>query len=283
MKQVIRLNESDVKNIIRSILEEIDINPKNKGKFTATKKRTGKSTEELCHSKNPLTRKRAIFAKNAKKWNHKKINESFKSNELRNWAMAHGGIKKTQADIGYPNCNVRQDALSDVRDEDITYFQEFSSYNEALSKRRELMSEKTPYGQRSKYDMKSYFTIYQANDGTCVLVGINRNSIETGTTWGGEVSKKAANRFWRDEHSPFPSWKTNRYTDDRDTYYYSRKGEDFGLHTNRNFQGLAHDKQNMRSRMSDEEWRDYQRGRVKDIDDYLSKYYGKGLRKGNKT
>lgn len=55
----------------------IHINPENKGKFTATKKRTGKSTEELTHSKNPLTRKRAIFAQNAKKWNKKKnANES---------------------------------------------------------------------------------------------------------------------------------------------------------------------------------------------------------------
>ena len=49
----------------------IHIKKKNKGKFTATKKRTGKSTEELTHSKNPLTRKRAIFAQNAKKWNKK--------------------------------------------------------------------------------------------------------------------------------------------------------------------------------------------------------------------
>jgi hypothetical protein len=48
--------------------ESIEIDPKNKGKFTATKKATGKSTEELTHSKNPLTRKRAIFAQNAKKW-----------------------------------------------------------------------------------------------------------------------------------------------------------------------------------------------------------------------
>ena len=50
----------------------IHIKPENKGKFTATKKATGKSTEELTHSKNPLTRKRAQFALNAKKWNHKK-------------------------------------------------------------------------------------------------------------------------------------------------------------------------------------------------------------------
>lgn len=48
----------------------IHINPKNKGKFNALKKKTGKSTAQLTHSKNPLTRKRAIFAQNAKKWKH---------------------------------------------------------------------------------------------------------------------------------------------------------------------------------------------------------------------
>lgn len=50
--------------------ESIEIKPENKGKFNATKKRTGKSTEELLHSKNPLTRKRANFVKNSKKWKH---------------------------------------------------------------------------------------------------------------------------------------------------------------------------------------------------------------------
>ena len=48
----------------------IHINPANRGKFNATKARTGKTTEELTHSKNPLTRKRAIFAQNAAKWHH---------------------------------------------------------------------------------------------------------------------------------------------------------------------------------------------------------------------
>lgn len=51
--------------------ESIEIKPENKGKFNATKKATGKSTEELTHSKNPITKKRAIFAKNSKKWNKK--------------------------------------------------------------------------------------------------------------------------------------------------------------------------------------------------------------------
>lgn len=50
---------------------KIHIKPENRGKFTETKRRTGKTTEELTHSKNPLTRKRAIFAQNARKWNHK--------------------------------------------------------------------------------------------------------------------------------------------------------------------------------------------------------------------
>ena len=50
----------------------IHIKPENRGKFNATKKRTGKTTEELAHSKNPLTRKRAIFALNARRWSKKK-------------------------------------------------------------------------------------------------------------------------------------------------------------------------------------------------------------------
>jgi hypothetical protein len=50
----------------------IHINPANRGKFTATKKATGKTTAELARSKNPVTKKRAIFAENAKKWSKKK-------------------------------------------------------------------------------------------------------------------------------------------------------------------------------------------------------------------
>lgn len=77
MKRVIKLTENDIHNIVKETIEEIlreenkiEIKPENKGKFNATKKRTGKSTEELTHSKNPLTKKRAIFAQNAKKWKH---------------------------------------------------------------------------------------------------------------------------------------------------------------------------------------------------------------------
>ena len=54
-----------------SLVGGIHIKKKNRGKFNELKRRTGKSTEELTHSKNPLTRKRAIFAQNAKKFKHK--------------------------------------------------------------------------------------------------------------------------------------------------------------------------------------------------------------------
>lgn len=80
-KDVVKLNESQLTQIIaesvKRVLKEeekkksIHINPENKGKFNATQERTGKSTEELTHSKNPLTRKRAVFAQNVKKWNKK--------------------------------------------------------------------------------------------------------------------------------------------------------------------------------------------------------------------
>ena len=78
MKRRIKLTESELRNLIlenvSKVLEDIDIDPKNKGKFTATQKRTGKSTEELCHSKNKKTRQRANFARMAKRgW--KPLNE----------------------------------------------------------------------------------------------------------------------------------------------------------------------------------------------------------------
>ena len=79
-QNIMKINEEELvhlikEEVVRALKESksgIHIDKKNKGKFTATKKRTGKSTEELTHSKNPLTRKRAVFALNAKKWNHKK-------------------------------------------------------------------------------------------------------------------------------------------------------------------------------------------------------------------
>jgi hypothetical protein len=99
MKQRIKLSEKDLHKIIKesvlrlleNINEDIDIDPKNKGKFTATQKKSGKSTEELCHSKNPLTRKRANFAKMAKRhWKPLKEEEVNNNNVI---------VEKLQSDI----------------------------------------------------------------------------------------------------------------------------------------------------------------------------------------
>jgi len=70
---MINMKETGTKTPVAKYGGTIHIKPENKGKFNATKKRTGKTTEELTHSKNPLTRKRAIFAQNAAKWNKKAL------------------------------------------------------------------------------------------------------------------------------------------------------------------------------------------------------------------
>lgn len=73
IKEMESLNQGDKLNSLPNSFASgggIHINPANRGKFTETKRRTGKTTEELTHSKNPLTRKRAIFAQNARKWHH---------------------------------------------------------------------------------------------------------------------------------------------------------------------------------------------------------------------
>lgn len=48
----------------------IHIKSSHKGRFTAYKERTGKTTEQALHSKDPHVRQMANFAKNAKKWKH---------------------------------------------------------------------------------------------------------------------------------------------------------------------------------------------------------------------
>lgn len=57
---------------------KINIKDKNKGKFTASAKKAGKSVQEhataVLHDKKATTlqKRRAQFAKNAKSWNHSK-------------------------------------------------------------------------------------------------------------------------------------------------------------------------------------------------------------------
>lgn len=66
---ILARNSTSEGNMASIKKHKIHIKPENKGKFNATKKKTGKSTEELTKSKNPVTKKRAVFALNASKWN----------------------------------------------------------------------------------------------------------------------------------------------------------------------------------------------------------------------
>ena len=79
----------------------IHIKKENRGKFTETKKRTGKTTEELTHSKNPLTRKRAIFAQNSRKWKHEDGGEVHKPNSHRS-ILDNGWFKTKDLKKNHP-------------------------------------------------------------------------------------------------------------------------------------------------------------------------------------
>ena len=79
----------------------IHIKKENRGKFTETKKRTGKTTEELTHSKNPLTRKRAIFAQNSRKWKHEDGGEVHKPNGHRS-ILDNGGFRTKDLKKNHP-------------------------------------------------------------------------------------------------------------------------------------------------------------------------------------
>lgn len=79
----------------------IHIKKENRGKFTETKKRTGKTTEELTHSKNPLTRKRAIFAQNSRKWKHEDGGEVHKPNGYRS-ILDNGWFKTKDLKKNHP-------------------------------------------------------------------------------------------------------------------------------------------------------------------------------------
>lgn len=193
--------------------------------------------------------------------NRQRINEAFKSNQLRSWFNEHGGVMN-RFDGDWIDNRVRQDGLGDVGDDDIVYMQEFDDFNAAVNKKHEL-TRPDSYRRRSDIDMKAFFVVYRAKDGSCLLVGFDRNKVESGITWGGETTKKTADRKMTNGWN-FKN-RSDRYADDSDTYYYGKKGNYFGLHTNQDYKGKMEDNKNIRDRMTDEEWKQFQRARVEDI------------------
>lgn len=208
--------------------------------------------------------------------NKNHINEAFKSNQLRQWFKEHGGVKNRYNDEEHSNLidkRVMQDGLGDVSDDVILYTEEFNDYNEALNKKWQLKRSNPNTRQRSDWDMKAYFTVYQANDGSCLLVGLDRSKIKTGSTWGGELTKKTADRVMNNGWN-FKT-RSNRYVDDSDTYYYRGKARDFGLRTNADFKGKQSDNKRIKSQMSDAEWKEYMDNRIAHMQDYVNRHYPK--------
>lgn len=217
----------------------------------------------------------------------KLINEAFKSNELRAWFKQHGGVKRLYTEPKFKNLKdkrVYQDGLGDVTDDAIVYLEEFydikkplpkkgeedeqeyetiTAFQQASKKQFDLKTPNPYTRQRSDWDMKAYFTIYKANDGTCLLVGIDRTKMDIGTTWGGEATKKTADRVMRNGWNM--KTRSNRYVDDSDKYYYSDKGRYFGINDSDIFKGYMEHNDEIRNNMSDDKWKEYQNKRVERI------------------
>ena len=209
---------------------------------------------------------KSIINESVKQYETQVLNEGLKSNTLKTWFKQHGGVKRIYTEPEFSDLKdkrVYQDGLGDVTDDAIVYTEEFGSWKDASKKQWELTRPNPNTRQRSNWDMKAYFTIYKANDGTYLLVGIDRNKMKIGRTWGGEATKKTADRIMRNGWNM--KTRSNRYVDDSDTYYYSDKGKYFGINNNHTFQGKMGDNENLRSQMSNDEWNDYQRKRVNRI------------------
>jgi hypothetical protein len=88
----------------------IHIKPENKGKFTAYKKRTGKTTEEALHSPDPHVRQMANFARNAKKWHHAKEGIDLQDPNYGN--IAEGAL--TAIDMLLPTQNIQQPVIRPI-------------------------------------------------------------------------------------------------------------------------------------------------------------------------
>ena len=196
------------------------------------------------------------------------ITEAFQSNSLRQFFQQHGGV-----DTKY-----RQFSLGDISDEQIGYIKEFSSTNDAIREMRKLIAPNQ--WKRSDFDMKYLFHIFTANDGTALLVGVDRNTIQTKPHWGGEYQKKVADRLWSNGWN----FKTrdNRYVDDSNTYYYQSPTKDFGVKNSNDFKNKMSDNKKNLERTPKDEREKTKMHNLQRMRDYLMKYYPDTFKKLNK-
>jgi len=192
------------------------------------------------------------------------IIESFESSKIRNFFKQHGGL----------NRKFRNFSAGDITDEQINFWKEYPSYNEAIYAMHNL---KRPdaRGRRNDLDMASHLNILAANDGTTAIAGVIRGSVDLGSTWGGEYQKKVADRL----NNNGWNFKTrdNRYVDDSDTYYYGgdknmphvNPANDFGMWTNRDYKNKKSMVDKYKGEMSNDSFNKWRDSEHKHLQDYM--------------
>ena len=215
------------------------------------------------------------------------LNEGFKSNELRQWFSQHGGVKRLytgeEGEEGehLVDKRVSQPGLGNVMDKDILYMREFDNENDAYSEKYRLTQSDKYTRQRSDWDMKAFFLIYKANDGKCILVGLDRGNPDNpnyGFTWGGELDKKTAKRRM-DNGWNFKTRSNHFYDMPKEVYYHQGAMNDFGLWNSDNYKGKLEDNKRKKERMTPEEWEQYVKDQLEHNQNYLKNRYGKSFRR----
>ena len=193
--------------------------------------------------------------------------EAIPSKKLASIVKMHGGVNRAYD----------QDGLGEITDDQILSMQEFPNINAAIAARRQYLQ---PNGShRSDSDMQNFFQIYNLADGTAILVGLDRNKIQTKSTWGGERLATKANRVnaygWNHKN------RDTKYLDDSNTYYYGVKSNMgnpqsmnsrpakqvgtnypnsaagyFGIKTNHNYTGKLKDLENEKGRYEKQPYKD---------------------------
>jgi hypothetical protein len=115
--------------------------------------------------------------------------------------------------------------------------------------------------------MKYLFHTFVAKDGSALLVGVKRDTVNTRQYWSGEYDKKISDRLWRNGWN----YKTrdNRYVDDSDTYYYQSPAKDFGIYNNDDFKNVS----SQRKKDNDQLGRKHKEEMLQRMRDYLLNHY----------
>ena len=116
------------------------------------------------------------------------LNESIASSRISNFLRNHGGL----------SCDSPKDGLGDISDDAIVTCQEVSSAKEAV----DIVFR----NNRSK----DFYIWYLANDGSAIVVAVDKTKFDTGYIYGWSSSKKYADRYWEKERP-----------DGRETYEYN--------------------------------------------------------------